>query len=87
VRDVAEIERAVTAFARESNGGLIVTASAAQAVHHKLIVTLAVQHRLPPSTPSATWPPTAAWHFCDIARSRMDFRFRWKSGHAAAGLA
>ena len=23
------------------------------------------------------------WHFCDIARSRIDFRFRWKSGHAA----
>jgi hypothetical protein len=21
--------------------------------------------------------------FCDIARSRMDFRFQWKSGHAA----
>ncbi len=27
------------------------------------------------------------WHFSDIARSRMNFRFRWKSGHAAAGLA
>src|SRR5215472_16873892 len=23
------------------------------------------------------------WHFCDIARLRMDFRFRWKSGRAA----
>jgi hypothetical protein len=23
------------------------------------------------------------WHLCDIARSRTDFRFRWKSGHAA----
>ena len=28
VRDAGEIERAVTAFARASNGGLIVTASA-----------------------------------------------------------
>ena len=23
------------------------------------------------------------WHFCDIAISRIDFRFWWKSGHAA----
>jgi hypothetical protein len=23
------------------------------------------------------------WHACDIERSRMDFRFRWKSGRAA----
>jgi hypothetical protein len=23
------------------------------------------------------------WHFGDIATSQVDFRFRWKSGHAA----
>ena len=34
VRDAAEIERAITAFARSSNGGLIVTASSL-AVHHR----------------------------------------------------
>ena len=37
----AEIERAVAAFARSSNGGLIVTASGSAAVHRNLIVTLA----------------------------------------------
>jgi putative tryptophan/tyrosine transport system substrate-binding protein len=47
VRDEGEIERAVTAFGRELNGGLIVTASAAQAVHRKLIITLAARQRLP----------------------------------------
>ena len=47
VRDGGEIERAITAFARESNGGLIVTGSAAQAVHRKLILALAARHRLP----------------------------------------
>jgi putative ABC transport system substrate-binding protein len=47
VRDVDEIERAVTAFARFSNGGLIVTASTLTAVHRKLIVALAARHRLP----------------------------------------
>jgi hypothetical protein len=27
--------------------------------------------------------PNGPWHLCDIAISRMDFRFRGKSGHAA----
>ena len=35
VRDAAEIERAVAAFARSPNGGLIVTASALAAVHRE----------------------------------------------------
>ena len=47
VRDVPEIERAVTAFADSSNGGLIVTASALAAVHRDVIIALAAQHKLP----------------------------------------
>jgi putative ABC transport system substrate-binding protein len=47
VRDAGEIERAVTAFARGSNGGLIVTGSAFGIVHRKLITTLAARHKLP----------------------------------------
>jgi putative tryptophan/tyrosine transport system substrate-binding protein len=47
VRDAAEIERAVTAFARTPNSGLIVTASALSAVHRDTIVTLAARHKLP----------------------------------------
>ena len=47
VRDAGEIERAVTAFARSSNGGLIVTASALAIVHRDLIITLAARHKLP----------------------------------------
>jgi putative ABC transport system substrate-binding protein len=47
VRDAGEIERAVTAFARARNGGMIVTASPSQAVHRELIITLAARHRLP----------------------------------------
>src|SRR5437899_617207 len=47
VRDADEIERAVTAFARGSTGGLIVTGSAAAIVHRELIATLAVRHHLP----------------------------------------
>jgi putative ABC transport system substrate-binding protein len=47
VRDAGEIERAVTVFARFSNGGLIVTASALATRHRDLIIALAARHRLP----------------------------------------
>ena len=47
VRDAGEIERAVTAFARAPNGGLIVTASALAMLHRDLIITLAARHQLP----------------------------------------
>jgi len=47
VRDAGEIERAITAFARSPNGGLIVTGSTLAAVHRDLIVTLAARHKLP----------------------------------------
>jgi putative tryptophan/tyrosine transport system substrate-binding protein len=47
VRDAGEIERAVTAFARSPNGGLIVTGSTPALVHRELITTLAARHRLP----------------------------------------
>jgi putative ABC transport system substrate-binding protein len=46
-RDAGEIERAITAFAQGSNGGLIVTGSPAASVHRGLIVALAARHRLP----------------------------------------
>ena len=44
VRHAGEIEQAVAAFARSSNGGLIVTASSLANVHRELIVTLATRH-------------------------------------------
>ena len=47
VRDAGEIERAITAFARSSNGGVVVTASPRASLHRNLIVTLAARHRLP----------------------------------------
>ena len=47
LRDAGEIERAITAFARTPNGGLVVTASALSVVHRDLIVTLAARHKLP----------------------------------------
>jgi putative tryptophan/tyrosine transport system substrate-binding protein len=47
LRDVREIDRAVAAFARTSNGGLILTASAPSVVHRELIIALAAQYKLP----------------------------------------
>jgi putative tryptophan/tyrosine transport system substrate-binding protein len=52
LRDAPEIERAVAAFARSANGGLIVTASALATVHRHLIITLAAPHKLPAVYPN-----------------------------------
>jgi putative ABC transport system substrate-binding protein len=47
VREAGEIERAIAAFGRSANGGLILTASALAVVHRKLIIALAARHKLP----------------------------------------
>jgi putative ABC transport system substrate-binding protein len=47
VREASEIERAIGAFKRSANSGLIVTASPAAAVHRALILRLADQYQMP----------------------------------------
>jgi putative ABC transport system substrate-binding protein len=47
LRDAAEIEQAIAAFAREPNGGLVVLPSPLTVLHRDLIVALAAQYRLP----------------------------------------
>jgi putative ABC transport system substrate-binding protein len=47
VRNASEIERAVAAFARSANGGLVVTGSASATTHRELIIALAARHKLP----------------------------------------
>ncbi len=47
LRDSNEIERAVAVFARQANGGLIVTSSGLSIQHRELIIALAAQHKLP----------------------------------------
>jgi ABC-type uncharacterized transport system substrate-binding protein len=61
LRDIGEIERAITTFARAANGGLILTSSALSARnggliltssalsarHRELIIALAARHKLP----------------------------------------
>jgi len=47
VRDAGEIERAIAAFARTANGGLVVTPSASEREHRDLIIALAARYKLP----------------------------------------
>jgi len=47
VRDAAEIERAIEAFARSANSGLILTGSGFAQLHRDLIITLAARQKLP----------------------------------------
>jgi putative ABC transport system substrate-binding protein len=47
MHDPGETEHAITAFAREPNGGLIVTASPLAATYRDLIISLATRYRLP----------------------------------------
>jgi putative ABC transport system substrate-binding protein len=47
VRDAAEIERTIEAFARTANGGLVVVANPVTNAYRELIAALAARHRLP----------------------------------------
>ena len=47
MRDAEEIERAVAAFARSPNGGLIVPGSGLAVLHRDQIIMLAARHKLP----------------------------------------
>jgi ABC-type uncharacterized transport system substrate-binding protein len=46
-REAGQIERAVAAFARTPNGGLVTTSSALSVIHRDLIIGLAAKHKLP----------------------------------------
>jgi putative ABC transport system substrate-binding protein len=47
VRNAADIEVAIDAFAREPNGGLVLPTDVTTIVHRDLIIALAARHRLP----------------------------------------
>jgi putative tryptophan/tyrosine transport system substrate-binding protein len=46
-REAGEVERAIAAFARTPNGGLITTSSALAVIRRDLIIGLAAKHKLP----------------------------------------
>jgi len=47
LQDASEIERGIIEFAREPNGGLIVTPNGLAIVHRELIINLAAKYKLP----------------------------------------
>ena len=55
VRDAGDIERALTAFAQGSDGGMIVVGSPAATIQRGLIIALAAKHRLPAIYNSRFW--------------------------------
>ena len=52
VRTADEIERGIAAFARQSNGGLIVLSSFLAAINRHTIIAMAARHRLPAVYPT-----------------------------------
>ncbi len=91
VRDAGEIERDVAAFARESNGGLIVTASSGATAHRELIIMLAARHRLPAVYPFRYYV-TSGGLICygpdlnDLCRRAAGYVDRILKGEKAADL-
>ena len=59
VRDGAEIESAIDAFAAEPNGALLVMPDATTVNNREIIIRLAARHRLPAIYPIRFSPPTA----------------------------
>ena len=47
LRDAGELEHAIAAFARSTNGCLIVTGGASASIHSSLIIALAARYKLP----------------------------------------
>ena len=56
VRDPSATARGIEGFAREANGGLVVTGSAPAGTYRHLIIALAARHRLPAVYAYSNWP-------------------------------
>jgi putative tryptophan/tyrosine transport system substrate-binding protein len=78
VRDAADIERAVGAFARGSNDGLIVTTGGLTTLHRVLIATLAARHKLPAVYPASYF--TTVGGLISYGSDRID-QYRQAAGY------
>jgi putative ABC transport system substrate-binding protein len=60
MRDADAIEQGIASFARQPNGGVVVTQSALALVHRPLIVSLALRHKLPAVHSNRLWAVAGA---------------------------
>ena len=67
VRNTGEIERALAAFSRTPNGGMIVTGSGFALSHRDAILALAARHGLP----AVSLPPPCRARRADLVRARF----------------
>src|SRR5215510_1522210 len=90
-REASEIERAIAAFARTPNGGLITTSSALAIVHRDLIIGLAAKHKLPAVYHRRVFPASGGLvsygpDVIDLSRRAAGYVDRILKGEKAADL-
>jgi putative ABC transport system substrate-binding protein len=78
MRDAGEIERAVAAFARSPNGGLIMTTGGTAVRNRELIITLAARYKLPAVYYERYW--VAAGGLISYGNSNID-QYRQAAGY------
>lgn len=91
IRDEREIERAIAAFGRSSNGGLVVTPSGSALRHRDLIVALAARHKLPAVYFERSYVPAGGLvsygaDFVDLYRKAAGYVGRILKGEKPADL-
>ena len=87
----SEMERAVAAFARAPNGGLIATSGGGALVHRHLIITLAARHKLPAVYYDRSWAAAGGLisygpNFVDQYRQAASYVDRILNGEKPADL-
>ena len=87
VRDAPDIERGVADFAREPDGGLIVTASRLTTLQRDLIATLTARHRLPAIYPDRYFVATGGLpNVNNLYRNAAEYADRILKGERPADL-
>jgi putative ABC transport system substrate-binding protein len=91
VRDAGEIERSIAAFARSTEGGLIVTGGPLSGLHRDLIIALAARHKLPAVFPERLYAATGGLisygpNYLDQFRRAADYVDRILKGEKPADL-
>jgi ABC-type uncharacterized transport system substrate-binding protein len=91
-REAGEVERAIAAFARTPNGGLITTSSARAIIHRDLIIGLATKHKLPAVYHRRVFPASGGLisygpDVIDLSRRAAGYVDRILKGEKAADLA